>query len=255
MKKKIVSLVISAALVVSMAVPASAKTYYNMKYDGIDRRQSAVIKRMHKEIKTMYVGEDKGTDKLTADFNGDGSKEKVRLSRKFSSDYKKSTVSLWIKGKRKLNFKFDNRHTYVDYVQFKTVKFGSRVLAIVLYGDNDYAGGGVRIYQWCKNNRLKNVLNYKAKGYLDAFVSSDRSGGKARLYISDIEQIYLGYEQWPAAAPKRYMEWINDMNTSVTKTTYIKYKFNKNKLAKTGSDVYYRVGHSYENQFRCPISG
>lgn len=245
MRKKFISCILAGAVILSTAMPASAKTYYNMKFGDIDKKQISVIDRAEEKIQGLDVGYEILKSEKTEDFNGDGIKEKVKLSRKYSSDYKKSTVTLSIGGKTQLKFNIGKGFSSQN-ISFSTVKLGSDTLAILLYGDEDFAGGCVKIYKWNKDNTLKKLMSHDAKGYLGTFISSDKKGGSKRLYITESEQIYLGNKEWPKAAPKKYIKWKNQSNVSVTKTTHKKYNLKNGKLTKTGSDTFYRIGGSYD---------
>lgn len=244
--KKVMSCLLTTAVVLSVTAHADAKDYYCTKYGEIHSQQTAIVKRMEKEMASSWVTDDQITDNVKADFDGDGKKENIRLSRKYSANYKNANISLAIKGKKQINLNLGEKYCK-DYVKFCTVKLGTKVLAVLLYGDNDFAGGGSVIYKWEKNDTLKKLISYKAKGYLDSFVSSDKAKGTKQLYIADSEQLYNRYgSKWPSNVLKKYAKWKNREDTSVTRTSFIKYTIKNDKLKKTGKDVYYSVSNCYD---------
>lgn len=244
--KKVLSFILAAALVMTVTAHADAKNYYCTKYNDIHSKQSGIIDRRENNIASLDVVEDEKTDSVKADFDKDGKKETVKLSRKYSSDYKKADIKLSIKGKKQIDISLGEKY-YKEYVEFYTFNLNSQVLAVLVYGDNDYAGGGLVVYKWGKNDTLKKLMTYKAKGYLGSIVSSDTAKGKKQFYITDSEQLYNGYgSKWPSNVLKKYAKWKNNEATSVTRTSFIKYTIKDGKLKKTGKDVYYRVGYSYD---------
>ncbi|MDY2606951.1 MAG: hypothetical protein SOV90_03350 [Lachnospiraceae bacterium] len=244
--KTVMSCLLTAAVALSVTAHADAKNYYSTKYEVQHSRQDSIVKRRNKNLASVDLDDTNNTGTVNKDFDGDKKKETVKLSRKFSSDYKKADISVYIKGKKQVKLNIGEKES-ASNVEFSTVKLDSTVLAVLLYGDNDYAGGGLVVYTWSKNDSIKKIMSYKAKGYLSSMVSSEKSGGKKQFYIVDSEQLVNHFgSKWPADVLKKYKKWENDENVSVTRTSFIKYTLKNNKLNKAGKDAYYHVSRCYD---------
>lgn len=243
-KSRIICSILLLAMMMSVSAGASAKNYYNTKYNDFnDARKAAIADRKEEEIARLSIEEEENTDKVTADFNGDGKKEFVKLSRKWNSTYSKSTISVTMNGKKIIKTVIGNNLSTM-YTQFYTVKFGEMVLGVLQFGDNDYAYGGVYVYTWNQSG-LKKIKEYVTDGYLSTLVSDDLDSGKEVFYLVDSKQMYDS-KKWPKHVMKKYAKWKNDEGTSVTETQYIKYELKNGRLRKVGKDSYFRVGMCYD---------
>ena len=224
---------------------AEAKNYYSKEFNEWEtQREVAIRESSSPEIGHVSIIEDENSASMSADYNGDGKIENVRITRMRNNDYTKATITVTVNGKEAVKLNLGNKLSTM-YVQFNSVKLGSSMLGILQYGDNDYAAGGINVYKWSKNS-LKLLKTYNSEGYLWSFVSSDPGKKGKYLYLADSKQFYNSSKNaWPKAIRKKYAKWKND-SVSVTKTEFTKFVLKKGKLKKAGKDTYYKIGTPYD---------
>lgn len=210
----------------------------NLPYDIEQNHRIASIYTMDTEKKATTARED---------FNGDGKEEKIKLSLKFKNNYKKTIITLKSNNKTLVNKIITN--TFINHVSFSTYKLNGKCISVLMYGDEDFAGGGAIFYRWKNSKKLVTLKgNYRAKGYLSVFIAKDKKLNKEVLYICDAEQLYNLYgKTWPANVLEKYKKYADKESTSVTKSTYYRFLLKDNQLKKVGTtDSYYRVGIAYD---------
>lgn len=216
----------------------STITHYSYEYGKWNTGHPWKGKREQPKNALYVDGCNTSYDTIT--YNKDRKKTTVKLKKKYSSSYQKETITVTINNKTRIHF---TTKLNAWAVCFFTQKIGAKDYAFLYYGDNDFAGGGVRIYEWGKNNKLKYLMSYQSKGYLDVFIAKDKKLNRNVVYIKDMQQ-FTNYEnaKWPSG----YQGWKNQPSTSVTKVTYSKYIPKNNKLKLSGKEVYYFVSGSYD---------
>lgn len=229
--------------VFAMCGQSEAKTYYEKKYDDHDNHLYPYEGEHNGPVAQVHVGDDYQPQTVTKDFNEDGVSEKVKLTGKISKNYKTAKVSVKIDKKTVL------KKTISGYINlsFSTYEVDGQHIAVLLYGDEDYADGGAFIYKWQKNNTLKFLKKVNPKGYLGIFTGKDLKAKRNVLYIVDQVQLSNLYgNKWPKNVLKKYKKYAKQEGTSVTKRTYEKYTYKKGKLKKIATDKYYYVGGAYD---------
>lgn len=248
--KKVVFLCVTVLM--GMAVPVQAKEYYDTRLNNYENLATPYEGEIDSELASVCCEVDAGVAKVakTADFDMDGKKEKVQLRVVTSKNGKRGTVTIRINGKKMPQITLKGESFCWEYVSFFTCQLNDRIIAVLLYGDNDYAGGGTVIYEWQNNDTLKKCRNYKAKGYLEVFTAFDRNLAAKVLYIRDSQQLFNAYgEKWPADVVKHYKKYVKKAkkgSISVTKSTYIKMNYPAGVLKNVEKDNYYRVSNAYD---------
>lgn len=248
--KKIVRGMIAASLMLSMlsttGTVANAKTYYNLKYGSWKIAKPWVSSSEKLYIKALQDGlgvsgmDSRYSDTKKFDYDGDGEKETVKLTYDIDKEeYCVTDLSLKVNGED-VPFEFNDKYSY-SQADFYTMELDGERFAFLLYGDEDFAGGGVTVYHWNEDDTLEKVKDFHGKGYLGAYVAKEKGTGETYLYFDDTVQITK-----KSAWPKKYNKWKKKQNTSVTRKTYKKYKFDNGDLKSKGKDVAYIIGPSYD---------
>lgn len=250
--KKIIAIItmigLSILLLFNNGIQVNAKTYYDTKYNN--RNTKKPYSKVNKAIAEISAGDYLGVgtgyrSSSRKDFNGDGKKEKVAFIVKAKRyDDPRAKIVLKINGRVAIVRKDLGYHYQVS---FSTMKIQGKCLAVLMYGDEDFASGGALIYLWKNNNKLKLLKEYKTKGYLHVYTAKDKSLNKNVLYIEDDKQLLNRYgEKWPSNVLKKYKKYAKQESTSVTKSTYYKLRYKNGRLSKVEKDNYYRVGINYD---------
>lgn len=248
--KKIVIGILIVTLAAGACEDIEAKTYYSSttfsSTGEIYKNEYVPYKGDILEISESYIAMVYSYQRQKrADFNKDGIKERVVLKARSSKNGKKAFFKIKINGK--IVKKETKTSLWQEIAQFKTYEVQGKILAVLLYGDEDIAGGGAVIYEWKGKNRLRELKAYKAKGYLDVYIARDKKLKRKVLYIEDTQQLFNhGDEKWPRNVLKRYQDYADDERVSVTKTTYNKFVYKNGFLKKRGRDITYEVGLGYD---------
>lgn len=231
-------------LVFSECNQVSAKNVYDTKYGNLET-EKPYKKSVYKKIVEICIDcNEKFLSSSRKDFNGDGKSEKVVLSVNPDSNYQNADVIIKINNRVSINIEIS---VFFEYISFSTMKVQGRCLAVLLFGDNDYMGGGALIYLWKANQKLTLLKSYKPKGYLNIYIAKDKTLNRDVLYIEDRQQLFNRYgHKWPANVMKKYKKYANHEGTSVTKTVYHKFVYRNSALKKVGKDNYFRVGINYD---------
>lgn len=226
---------------------AEAKDYYDTVYGNYEY-EVPYEGTQGGEIASVYTMDDEKQGVIAEkDFNGDGKKEKVKLSLKLKNNYKKAKITLKSNNKTLINKTVTSG--FINHVSFSTYKLNGKCISVLMYGDEDFEGGNAIFYRWKSSKKLVRLKsNYKAKGYLSIFIAKDKKLGKKVLYICDAEQLYNLYgETWPENVLEKYKEYADKESTSVTKSTYYRFLLKDNHLEKAeAADSYYRIGSAYD---------
>lgn len=248
--KKMVRGMIAASLMLSMlsttGTVANAKTYYNLKYGSGNLYHPWVSSSEKSYRKAIQDGlgisamDSRYSDTKKFDYDGDGEKETVKLACDIDKkEYCITDLSLKVNGED-VPFDLNDKYSYLN-VDFYTMELDGECFAFLLYGDEDFAGGGVTVYHWNEDDTLELVKDFHGKGYLGAHVAKEKGTGEKYLYFEDAVQI-TKKSVWP----KKYKKWKKKKYSSVTKLTYRKYKFDNGCLKSKGKDVAYGIGPSYD---------
>lgn len=231
-------------LVFSVCNRVTAKNVYDTKY-GNSETEKPYKKSVHKNIVEIRAGYyENFLSSSRKDFNGDGKSEDVVFSINTDSNYQKAEVIMKINNRVSINTEISG---LLENISFSTMKVKGKCLAVLLFGDNDYEGGGALIYLWKDNQKLTLLKSYKPKGYLDIYIAKDKTLNRDVLYIEDRQQLFNRYgHKWPANVMKKYKKYANTEGTSVTKTVYHKFIYKNNTLKKVGKDNYFSVGINYD---------
>ena len=242
--KEMVAIIVCFSMIFAMCSVTQAKTYYEKKYDDYEHRLYPHEGECDESIASVAINSvDDKSQTVTQDFDQDGVKEKVKLTGKISKNYKKANISVKIDKKTVLKKKIP---AYIN-LSFSTYMVDGQCIAVLMYGDEDYAGGGAFIYRWKKNNTLKLLKKVTPKGYLGICTGNDITEKRNVLYVMDQVQMSNVYgSKWPKNVLKRYKKYAKKEGASVTKRTYEKYIYKKGKLKKIATDKYYYVGSAYD---------
>lgn len=248
--KKIARGVVAATLMFSVLGTstnvAQAKTYYSMKYGkwNTGKPWKASSRKAYENDVRDGLGISTFNYRLSEtkryDCDGDGKIENIKLYYDYNKKNDSVTgVNLSIDGEA-VPFNFMDEYSYMSFV-FYTMELDGEHYGFLLYGDEDWAGGGVSVYAWNEDDELELIDEYDASGCLSVYVASEKGSGERYLYFEEISQISK-----PSKWPKKYKKWKKKKYTSVTQTTYEKYKIEDGSLTSQGKDTYYGIGPSYD---------
>lgn len=241
--KKIVVLVLCAALFSSTGVQVSAKDYYDLTYGYSDVNSHPYV-NISQEVAKLYLSSNTSGKKRSArkvqDFDHDGTKETVQICTESLGESYEVSLSIRINNKMVSKKKIN-----ADGACFATYNLGGEIIAILTYG-MDHSDGNCVIYSW-RNDKLKVLTERKHIGDLCTFVGKDKLENKEVLYISYGRQFCNHYGQkWPKYIMKKYKKYAKKKSASVTRTTYEKYICKGNKLRKIATDHYFYVSDAYD---------
>ena len=239
--KKIVTLALCSALLLSTGVQVEAKDYYKKDF-GFPAEGYEPYESMQEQMESLSL-DNGGVDNIQKvsskrDFNRDGKDEKLELCVKALKKADKAKMTI------KLNNKLvaSKKTTAGDY-ELSTYQLSGKTIVVLQWGwDQKYAGV---VYEW-KGNKFKEMKSL-AKEHLRFCVAKEKSTEKEVFYIEYSKQLYNTYgRKWPKKVLKKYKKYAKRKSISATHITYEKYAYQENRLKKIGTDNYYYVSNAYE---------
>ncbi len=243
--KKIVTLALCSALLLSTGVQVEAKDYYQKSYgspkEGYGPEYIPYEKRQVIDGIDLDLSSENKARSVAGvkDFNQDGKKEKLELCVKPINDEGKAKVIIKLNGKT-----VAIQMTINGEYGISTYKLGTSTIAVLSWGGWDECNNLVA-YEW-KGNTFKKFKVLDGSIGNDCGITKDKKSKKRVFYIQHNEQLSNHYgEKWPKNVMKKYKKYAKKKATSVTRIVYERYICKSNRLKKLETDNYYYVSDAY----------